>query len=300
MIAYSKDVIKSKLYDVILEKYTEILSSNYMSVFSVDPTPFRMRDVSNIKGVIVNETPLFPDNSRELYFIFTPNKGDSIEELIFSEEMKKNHYKFQYGFQFVISALKEQFNIHEADILYKFQIAPAYFNHNDLFIERITGDLDGFIRAELKDYHSHINHPASYYAKNAAKYSYSLLDLSEVINYVSDEDFEYQLNEAIAAYDNSLYTACAATLGVTIETLCIQLLKNNNIKMKDSDSTMIDRLADRLKEKGLVTRKEQGRLLVAYKVRNLASHTSRGQIVQADCNFLLSVIHDLGMNKFLD
>ncbi|MCY1690702.1 hypothetical protein OVA29_08525 [Exiguobacterium sp. SL14] len=203
-----------------------------------------------------------------------------------------------YGFQFVNTAITEQFGISKADILYRFRLAPHYFDHDDLLDEKITSDLDSLIRTELQSFNTHANQQASYYAKNARKYSYSLLDLSEVIEKVADEDFEYQLDEAIATYDNSLYTACVATLGVTIETLCIKLLRNNEIKIKDSDSTMIDRLAERLKEKGLVTRKEQGRLLVAYKVRNLASHTSKGQIVQADCNFLLSVIHDLGMNKF--
>jgi len=92
--------------------------------------------------------------------------------------------------------------------------------------------------------------------------------------------------------------ASAAALGVTIETLCIKLLKNNSVKIKDSDSTMIDKLADKLTENKLIIRKEHGRLIVAYKVRNLAAHSSRGQMIQADCNYLISVIHDLALSHF--
>ncbi|UKS54908.1 hypothetical protein [Exiguobacterium acetylicum] len=298
MSDYSIDHIKTRVYDAVTKTYDELLSSNYVSVYSVDPTPFRMRDSSNIKGVVVNTIEYFPSLSRDLFFIYLPNEGNSIEELVYPQNLIDTHYNFKYGSQFVTSAITQQFGISEEDILYNIPLLPFYVDNEEYLIPRIESDIDLLIRSELQAFHQHVNHQASYYAKNAAKYSYSLLDLGEVIEKVADEDFEYQLNEAIAAYDNSLYLASTATLGVSLETLCIKILKNNNVKLKDSDSTVIKVLANTLKQNALINRKEHQRICVAYDIRNLASHSSRGQMIQADCNYLISVIHDLALSHF--
>lgn len=298
MSDYSIDYIKTRVYDAVTKKYDELLNSNYVSVYSVDPTPFRMRDSSKIKGVIVNEIDNIPSISRDLFFIYLPDKENSIEELVYPQNLIDTHYRFVHGSQFVTAAITQQFNISEEDILYNIPLSPFYLDNDEYLNSKIESDLDYLIRSELQAFHQHVNHQASYYAKNAAKYSYSLLDLSEVIEKVGDEDFEYQLDEAIAAYDNSLYLACSATLGVAVETLCINILKTKGVKMKDSESTVIKVLADKLKENALINRKEHQRICVAYDIRNLAAHSSRGQMIQADCNYLISVIHDLVLNHF--
>lgn len=63
------------------------------------------------------------------------------------------------------------------------------------------------IRNEASSFQKHISHEASYYAKNAHRYAYSILNLGPMIEKVNDDDFEYQLNQALTAYDHSLYMA---------------------------------------------------------------------------------------------
>jgi hypothetical protein len=146
---------------------------------------------------------------------------------------------------------------------------------------------------EARDFQSHISKPIGYYAKNAARYSYSLLDLGPLIKKVNDEDFSYQMDQAIAAYDSSLYLASCATLGVCLETLCKLLLIRNGVKVKDSDPTMLDKLSERLKENQLINYKFKQRIDVCYKVRNISSHTSPGKVVQNDCHFIINTIHEI-------
>lgn len=290
--------IKDQLYDKILAKYNEILLNNFQSIYNVDPTPFRLSIKENIIGAVVEAGDYFPSSYSILYFVYSPKQGNLVEVVEPSQESISEHYNYQSFNEFGKSIIIEHYKINSDDILYSFNLDPFFIDNPNALNNLLSTLLDRQIRESLRDYQMHLSKEASYYAKNAAKYSYSLLDLSEVIGKVNDPDFEYQLNEAIAAYDNSLYMASAAALGVTIETLCIKLLKNNRVKMKDSESTMIDKLADKLTENKLIIRKEHGRLIVAYRVRNLAAHSSRGQMLQADCNYLISVIHDLGMNKF--
>lgn len=292
--------IKEKIFDKVLAKYNEMLLNNFQSIYNVDPTPFRLSIKENVKGVIVEDGDSFPKSYTMLYFVYTPKEGNLIEKVEPSKDSIDEHYNYRSSEEFSRSIIVEHYKVSSEDILYSFSLDPFFIDNPDSLDNLLSVSLDRQIRESLRSYQSHVSNEGSYYAKNAAKYSYSLLDLTNVIKQVNDEDFEYQLNEAIAAYDNSLYMASAAALGVTIETLCIKILKNNEEKVKDSDPTMIDKLAERLKGRGLLTRKEQRRLKVAYDIRNIASHSSRGQVLQADCHYLLSVIHDLGSNKFLD
>lgn len=290
--------IKENVFDKILAKYNEILLNNFQAVYNVDPTPFRLSIKENITGAIVEIGDYFPASYPVLFFVYSPNEGNRVEKIEASQKLISEHHNYRSSGDFATSVVEEYYKINYNDILYAFDLDPFFLEDSNALDNLLKRSLDRQIRESLISYQTHLSNEGSYYAKNAAKYSYSLLDLSKVIANVDDQDFEYQLNEAIAAYDNSLYMASAAALGVTIETLCIKLLKNNSVKIKGSDSTMIDKLADKLTENNLIIRKEHGRLIVAYKVRNLAAHSSRGQMLQADCNYLISVIHDLGMNKF--
>lgn len=149
------------------------------------------------------------------------------------------------------------------------------------------------LRNEADNYKIHNNLHQEYYAKNAARYAYSELDLTSIIEKINDKDFSYQLDQAIAAYDNSLYLASCATLGVCLETVCKLLLQNNGVKIKDSDSTLLSSLSAKLKENHLINYKLKGRIDVCYKVRNLAAHTSPGKIVKSDCHFILNTIAEI-------
>ncbi|MCQ3816508.1 hypothetical protein JGY88_10455 [Staphylococcus xylosus] len=119
------------------------------------------------------------------------------------------------------------------------------------------------------------------------------LNLENMKALVEDETFSYQINQGLEAYKRELYLPAAATFAVAIETFLIKLKKANNIKHKDSDSTMYDRLLEDLKQKGKVNYRTKRRVDVAYSMRNIINHSQIGAVAKADCDFLLNTLKDI-------
>lgn len=119
------------------------------------------------------------------------------------------------------------------------------------------------------------------------------LNLDELKNIVNDTTFSYQINQGIEAYKRELYLPAAATFAVAIESFLIQLKRANNIKHKDSDPTMYDKLLDNLKQKKKLNYRTKRRIEVAYNMRNIVSHTQAGAVAKNDCDFLLNTLKDV-------
>lgn len=119
------------------------------------------------------------------------------------------------------------------------------------------------------------------------------LKLDDMVRVVNDTTFEYQINQGLEAYKRELYLPAAATFAVAIETFLIKLKRLNNIKHKDSDSTMYDKLIENLKEKGKINYRTKRRIEVAYSMRNIINHTQAGAVAKADCDFLITTLKDI-------
>lgn len=314
-------VISQAICEIIHEGYKNYITNHLTHSYKQNPNSFRLLDKSN---VIIKEIEITGDflalPEHNLLFIYETNANFSFQSFDYKISSSEKYIQlFEETLDlevFLKSFYQMEFNISPQNIIFEI----SQFNHYTHWLanEKLSSQEEyvGFIKSnerlfnnfsdigrviaihEAKKYKEHISFQSSYYAKNAIKYAYSLLDLDPLITKVNDEDFEYQLNEAVAAYDNSLYMASCATLGVCIETVCKIILKRQNIKLKDSDATMLDKLAEKLRSHRLITKKDHDRIAVSYKIRNLASHTSPGQVVQNDCHFLINTIHDL-VTKYL-
>lgn len=119
------------------------------------------------------------------------------------------------------------------------------------------------------------------------------LDLENMKTLVQDDTFSYQINQGLEAYKRELYLPAAATFAVAIETFLIKLKKANNIKHKDSDSTMYNQLLEDLKQGGKVNYRTKKRVEVAYSMRNIINHSQIGAVAKADCDFLLNTLKDI-------
>ncbi|MCY8144341.1 hypothetical protein P9D79_00035 [Bacillus haynesii] len=289
----------------LIENYNSIIDSLYKTAYSTNPEAFRLKDPANIKLYISKHSPyLGKRDSHYLYFIQDKGKQLDLEIIdLTDEKYYEDFFKYPSRVDFVLKQILKKELFEEGDLVYHFNIST--------YIDRLEGDpqlwqeylertdrtrYSEMLRLASKEgqiFLKHVNHPVSYYAKNAAKYHYSLLDLQAIIDKVDHEDFSYQMDQAIAAYDQSLYLPACATLGVCLETLCKLLLMKNGEKVKDSDATMLDRLGERLREKKIISYKFKSRIDVCYKVRNLSSHTSPGKVLQGDCHFLITTINEL-------
>ncbi|MDO6448070.1 hypothetical protein [Oceanobacillus profundus] len=291
------------LAELVIQEYQKIVDKLYINLLKINPEALRLYKPENIKvyRVIFNQD-YFQWNDC-MFFTYKRGGNLEIDELDLTDEKYYKHDTliFDKTMEQILAFRLEELNVN--DIIYKHTVFQGQL---DQIIEgreltwrgTLRADIDGLLRKETREFHSHNNNPQGYYAKNAAKFAYSELDLEPILAHVNDKDFSYQLDQAIAAYDNSLYLPACATLGVCLETVCKLLLKNNGIKVKDSDSTMLDQLSNKLKENHLINYKLKGRIDVCYKVRNLASHTSPGKIVKSDCHFILNTISEIVETHF--
>ncbi|MCG2102877.1 hypothetical protein K4O90_08785 [Staphylococcus epidermidis] len=119
------------------------------------------------------------------------------------------------------------------------------------------------------------------------------LDLDSMKDIVNDETFTYQIDQGLQAYKRELYLPAAATFAVAIESFLIKLKRANNIKHKDSDPTMYDRLLESLKAHNKINYRTKKRIEVAYNMRNIINHSQAGAVAKADCDFLLNTLKDI-------
>ena len=290
------------LAELVIQEYQKIVDKLYINLLEANPEALRLYHPKNLKVYRVVFNQDFFQYNDCMFFTYKREGNLEIEHLDIKDEKyyRYDTLTFEKTMQEILISRIEELNVN--DIIYEHTVHQGYlkqiYNNEIFFLDTIRSGISSFLRRESERFHSHNNKPQGYYAKNAAKYAYSELDLLPIIQRVNDKDFSYQLDQAIAAYDNSLYLPACATLGVCLETVCKLLLKNNGIKVKDSDSTMLDQLSNKLKENHLINYKLKGRIDVCYKVRNLASHTSPGKIVKSDCHFILNTISEIVETQF--
>jgi len=280
-----------------IEKYGEMVERMYSGLLTTNPEAFRLYNPKDIAIILVKVNPDY-FNTKEFYLLLCYEKGANLS-FTYKDLTDLRFYNYNDQLYFnkneIDILLEESPEMKKKDVIKSLDIEHSFIdmvikNESTPYYQKIV---TLWLREDVEKYHKHINEPIGYYAKNAARYAYSELDLQPILDKVNDPDFSYQLDQAIASYDNSLYLASCATLGVCLETCCKLLLVRNNVKMKDSEPTMLDKLGEKLKENSIINYKFKGRIDVCYKVRNLASHTSPGKIVRSDCHFILNTIHEL-------
>lgn len=293
-----------KLVGLVAEKFIEVYKITadvlYANLLKTNPESLRLYNKNNIQIYYIDlNEKFFPSFNQYIVFVFNPNAKMGIECLDLTAE---SYYEYDTpSFQkseedILVEVVNE---LSAKDVIYSMNVSELTFSLAlDGNFPGIERDAEIALKKEASNFHSHNNYKQNYYAKNAARYAYSELDLNPIINKVNDDDFSYQIDQAIAAYDNSLYLASCATLGVCLETVCKLLLTRNGVKMKDSDSTLLDGLNEKLRENKLISFKLKGRIDVCYKVRNLAAHTSPGKVVKSDCHFILNTISEVVEGHF--
>jgi hypothetical protein len=292
--------------EIHIKNYSNIVHNLFKTPYETNPQAFRFIDKKNIHIVYVKlKEDFFPRSHEQVCYYF--RRDSNLDTTIVDLTDTKHYHNFhEYGStQFTENKLQELHVADKRDLVYSeyitsYGIDIESTNSIDtqetlekVFHSSMYNAMQSLVGEEARRFQSHSNLQANYYAKNATKFAYSLLDLEPIIQKVNNEDFSYQMDQAIAAYDQSLYMASCACLGVCLETLCKQLLIKNGVRLKDSDATMLDKLGEKLREKHIISYKFNSRINVCYKIRNLSSHTSPGITLQSDCHLLISTIHEI-------
>ncbi|SET00479.1 hypothetical protein SAMN05421676_102323 [Salinibacillus kushneri] len=292
-----------KIEGEIRKLYTERLKTFNKTNLEHNPEPFRLLNPDNC-SVILFIVPYEFDFSTacQVFLLSTPGKRherviplghddlmdvDSYDnkEIFFNSVVLPKH---GYHPSQIIMDFSDFYTNRDKDlsILYNTVIPDRFMSTHS-----IRSNIINTIRDEVSEFKSVNNTKLSYFAKDAYKFPFSIIDLKPLIELVNDDDFSYQLDQAMAAYHENLFLPCAATLGVVLETVCIKVLELHDGKTPKSGETQLGKLKDSLMSKEIISRRDNNRLEVAYKMRNMASHTSPGIALKEDCHFMLNVIN---------
>ena len=202
-------------------------------------------------------------------------------------DIKRRMYDIKNKFERERTIIKE-FYLTEIDLSKK--IAPhidslTLFNSGPIFFKK-------YGKKVCEEHYESIKHNKNQPIINNDKPKinpFSFLDFDALIEKVNDEDFDYQMNEAKTCYEQQLYLAACCTFSVCLETVLMQILEKHNLKVNE-DSTMLNKIGETLREKEIISKRANNRLLTTYSVRNSTSHTNKNKVIQNDCEWILKTI----------
>lgn len=300
------------LEDLLRGYYIDRVNKFHQEAFGANPSPYRFYYEKDCSILVL----IFPEDyngetAATLYFLCTPGER-KIETHLVSEEDLQTVDSYKYESLFINEKLLLPLGYNESEIFYSERSAidsisetrPGEFINKSYdigYIEgvhrrRLTKIIITQLRVDIEKYKEIDQTKISYFAENATKFPFSIIDLNPLMEIVDDINFTYQLEQAMAAYRQNLFLPAAATLGVCLETVCEKMCRVNGISVKGGETQLrklIDLLYPEDKTKRVITRRDNGRLEVAYKMRNMASHTSPGAVLRGDCHFMLNVIQDV-------
>ena len=297
-----------KLEGLYRKYYIDRVRTLNQDSFNANPAPYRFYYESNCSILVL----IFPEefnmkNDLKVHFLSTPGKRQ-VNTYVVNEEDLQNLDSYRYESSYIFEKILPKFGYNSSQVLFqeeqriKKDIYKKLSNVSydieyiaSIHETSIRTETINRIREDIQEYKEIDQTPVSYFAQNATQFPFSIIDLNPLMEIVDDLDFTYQLEQAMAAYRQNLFLPSAAALGVCLETVCSKICEEHSINVKNSD-TQLGKLMKLLYEDPntrIITRRDNGRLEVAYKMRNLASHSSPGAVLKGDCHFMLEVIADI-------
>lgn len=277
-----------------LDGYRDVVNKRYIYQFQSNPEafPFVKENDYKISIVLLNEeffeypkVIVISNNSsmKEVYDYTTEDKA----------YLSKNYVSYIYN---QLSYVRDCLNIINTEehtvfmITYHSEYPPKKIS--DYMLDKFYTNGKGFAEEHFRKFEK-ISQEKMTDKSHEEVQPFNHLDLNSMKDIVNDETFTYQINQGLQAYKRELYLPAAATFAVAIESFLIKLKRANNIKHKDSDPTMYDRLLESLKANKKINYRTKKRIEVAYNMRNIINHSQAGAVAKADCDFLLNTLKDI-------
>ncbi|UBV35686.1 hypothetical protein JGY90_05375 [Staphylococcus xylosus] len=277
-----------------LEGYKYVVNNRFIYQYESNPEafPFMEKDNYTLSVILLNDSffeypkVIVISNKANANFEYNHRNEDKyrLSQNFIDYTKRSEKYVLDH-----LNIIDQSNNLYYIDL---FHSEYPFDEVKDFLIDEF--ETKGRRRAE-KDYKNFTNSSQTMMKNKTHKEvsPFNHLDLESMKTLVKDETFSYQINQGLEAYKRELYLPAAATFAVAIETFLIKLKKANNIKHKDSDSTMYNQLLEDLKQKGKVNYRTKRRVEVAYSMRNIINHSQIGAVAKADCDFLLNTLKDI-------
>lgn len=283
--------------------YKEYVDNVFRIPYEENPEAFLLYELSKVDAFLLQTDKVYTGNEHNILVFQGTGK-----RIVY--DLKKDDYStfHKYGLQttdflkdvvhknfetgnFIMEILEDQLSLLEI-----FQSFPDWYNDREILIKN---QAELFVKSHGKSFVEHINHSAKYYADRAYQYIYTDLDFTNIIQAVNNEDFEYALNESLAAYEHNLYLAATSTAGTALENLIIAILDKNSIEFDYNQGTELGRLTNLLLKEEIVNKKMKQRIMNSASLRNLASHANKGRTIREDAKSIYQIIYTLSSEVYL-
>lgn len=281
-----------------LEGYKFVVNERYFYQYQSNPEAFPFMKKENYRCSIVLLNEKFFEYSKVIIFTNDINiKHEYNLQKEDSSALSKNYTNYIYNAD---DYVREQTNIIDDDnfIYYVsiFHDEYPFKETREFILDSYNQDGKRFAEKQYQKYFEASNEKMSDKSHKTAS-PFNHLNLDDMKRIVHDDTFDYQINQGLEAYKRELYLPAAATFAVAIETFLIKLKRANNIKHKNSDSSMYSKLLEDLGKNNKLNYRTKKRIEVAYSMRNIVNHTQAGAVAKADCDFLLNTLKDLVDNN---
>lgn len=277
-----------KCYEDILKGYRDRVSSYYAEEYESNPNRFPvMKPTLLITVLFKNDT----------YFVFASSETDSLSVVQATEEQNSNLSSLRGSpkdededFIKDISNVRKE-NIFRLILHHDLgQLPDIYFrnvaekqNFNTLCEEarqwgRAVADKD-YNTHKLEMAFKEVMSPSTDYLK---------FDINVLFAKVNDNDFKYELEEAIKAYNSNLYLAATTTAAVAIETLLKRVIITKLGDKKVPQDQYILSFAKTLQNENVITDRQFHRIRAANELRRGSAHSKSGSLTQWDADQVIS------------
>lgn len=275
-----------------LRGYRERVNKFYKEEYTNHPSYFPLMNPVMMKALHLQ--------NQDSIFLFVKSSNDQLESVVASEEQMEKY-----------TGLSEVPKLKQDDYI----VSLLGFTKKDVSKKKYISELGRFSLNFFDQINHHLIPEESFKwgqkeadwdfnayqldeaIKNLSKPStnYSLFDIDSVINKVIDEQFRYEFEETIKAYNAELYLASTITAGVTIESLLKNIIIDRLGKqsLPQAKNSYILNYTDILVNKGVMSERLQSRIKSANTLRNSSGHSKSGKMEAADAEYLISVIKSI-------
>lgn len=300
--------INKEVLNRILDEYNLFYRNTVNTIYEVpykeNPEAFVIYDLVNVDAFLLITDREYLIGAKYRLLLFQGNGKREIFEL--KEEDYSNLYKYgNDDISFLTDLISTKFDtgsfINEILISQIDSLGDRYSNFEKWFSET-THAFQVWSLASAQShatkFSEHINKPSKTFADKAYKYTYTDLDFTDIIRMVNNEDFEYALNESLAAYEHNLYLAATSTAGTALENLIVTILNEKEIEFELSSGTELGFLTNQLLKEKIINRKMKQRIMNAASLRNLASHANKGRTIREDARMVYQTIYTLASETY--
>lgn len=301
--------ITTDVLNKILSDFNEYYRNTVDTIFEIpyaeNPEAFILYNLEDVDAFLLKTSRNYIAGTKYHLFLFQGTGNREFYEL--QPEDYKNLYKYHtdddaFLKDFIINNYQPSTYITKTLVSQIDYLEDIYSSYDSWAVQTTNAFQIWAMNAaknHTKTFAEHINNSAYIYADGAYKYTYTELDFSDVIKVMNDKDFEYALNESLAAFEKNLYLAATATAGTTLENLLLIILEKNNIIIDENLGTELGFLTNTLQKEGIIDRKMKRRIMNAASLRNLASHANKGRTIREDAKYVFQTIYTLAAEVYL-